>query len=582
MSTMTPSWLLRVGLATAAALAGTACARPAPADLVLRNGKLVTMDSVRPEAQAIAITGSTITAVGSNRQIGRHVGPNTEVIDLAGRLAVPGFIEGHGHFMGLGESKMVLDLTRAASWDDLVAMVAEAARGAPRGEWIRGRGWHQEKWSSMPEPVVDGVPVHASLSRVSPNNPVYLTHASGHAAFVNARALQVAGITRATRNPPGGEIVRDANGNPTGLLRETAQRLVGRVMSEARARRTGEQIEAEMREQVRLAGEDALSKGVTSFQDAGSSFELIDFFKTLEAEGALPVRLYVMVRRASNEEMAARLAQYRMVAEGNDFLTVRSIKRQIDGALGSHGAWLLEPYADMPTSTGLVLESVEDITRTAELAIEHGFQVNTHAIGDRGNREVLELYAKVFAANPDQRDLRWRIEHAQHLHPDDIKRFAELGVIASMQGVHATSDGPWVPKRLGDDRSKTGGYVWRSLLDAGAVVTNGTDVPVEDVNPIASFYASVSRITSEGKAFYPEQRMTREEALRSYTLAAAYAAFEEGIKGSLSPGKLADIVVLSKDIMTIPESEIPSTQVVYTIVGGEVAFRRAMTDDDRR
>ncbi|HWP38775.1 MAG TPA: amidohydrolase [Gemmatimonadales bacterium] len=563
-------------------VAAAACARPEPADLVLRNGKVVTMDSTRPEAQAIAIKGPTIVAVGSDRQIGRYVGPSTEVIDLAGQLAVPGFIEGHGHFMGLGSAKMILDLTRAASWEDIVAMVAEAARTARPGEWIRGRGWHQEKWTSVPEPSVDGVPLHGSLSRVSPNNPVYLTHASGHAAFVNARALQLAGITRATRNPPGGEIVRDASGNPTGLLRETAQRLVGRAMDQAAARRTPADIEAEMREQVRLAGEDALSKGVTSFHDAGAPFELIDFYKKLESEGALPVRLYVMVRRESNDEMAAKLPQYRMVAEGNDFLTVRSIKRQIDGALGSHGAWLLEPYTDMPTSTGLVLEPVEDIARTAEIAIQHGFQVNTHAIGDRANREVLNIYARVFAANPDKRDLRWRIEHAQHLHPDDIRRFAELGVIASMQGVHATSDGPWVPKRLGDERSRTGAYVWRSLLDAGAVVTNGTDVPVEDIDPIASFYASVTRMTADGKPFYPEQRMTRQEALRSYTLAAAYSAFEEGIKGSLTPGKLADVTVLSKDIMTIPDAEIPTTQVVYTIVGGKVAFRRAMTGDDRR
>ncbi|HEX9579650.1 MAG TPA: amidohydrolase [Gemmatimonadales bacterium] len=552
----------------------TACQRPEPADLVLRNGKVVTVDSAQPEAQAIAINGYTIAAVGSNRQIGRYVGPNTEVIDLQGMLAIPGFIEGHGHFMGLGRAKMILDLTTANSWDDIVAMVGRAARAARPGEWIQGRGWHQEKWSSVPTPNVDGVPLHQGLSRVSPSNPVLLGHASGHASFVNARALELAGIRRGTRNPPGGEIVHDAQGNPTGLLRETAQRLVDGAMARSLAGRTPDAVDAERREQVRLAGEEALSKGVTSFQDAGSSFELIDFFKKLEMESALPIRLYVMVRRASNAEMAARLAQYRMVAEGNDFLTVRSIKRQIDGALGSHGAWLLEPYVDLATSTGLVLEPVEDIAGTAEIAIQHGFQVNTHAIGDRANREVLNIYEKVFAANPDRPDLRWRIEHAQHLHPDDIPRFARLGVIASMQAVHATSDGPWVPKRIGDDRAATGAYVWRTLLNSGAVVTNGTDVPVEDINPIAGLYASVSRVTGEGRAFYPEQRMTREEAVRSYTLAAAYSAFEEGIKGSLTPGKLADITVLSKDIVTIPDGEIPATQVVYTIVGGQVRYRR--------
>lgn len=569
-----------IGLATAALVA--ACARPEPADLVLRNGKVVTVDANEPEAQAIAINGYTITAVGSNREIGRYVGPNTEVIDLAGMLAVPGFIEGHGHFMGLGNAKMILDLTTATSWDDIVAMVGAAARGARPGEWIRGRGWHQEKWTSVPTPNVDGVPLHRSLSQVSPNHPVYLTHASGHASFVNARALELAGIRRGTRNPPGGEIVHDASGNPTGLLRETAQRLVGAAMSRSTAGRTLQAVEAERREQVRLASQDALSKGVTSFQDAGSSFGLIDFFKTLEAEGNLPIRLYVMVRGESNEEMAAKLPQYRMVAEGNDFLTVRSIKRQIDGALGSHGAWLLEPYVDMPSSTGLVLEPVEDIAGTAEVAIQHGFQVNTHAIGDRANREVLNIYEKVFRAHPDKTDLRWRIEHAQHLHPDDIPRFAQLGVIASMQGIHEASDAPWVPKRLGDARSRAGAYVWRGLLQSGAVVTNGTDVPVEDINPIPGFHASVTRMTAEGTAFYPEQQMTREEALRSYTLSAAYAAFEEGIKGSLTPGKLADITVLSKDIMTIPDAEIRTAQVMYTIVGGKVAYRKAMTGDRGR
>lgn len=574
---MTSYWAKRQsGTLGAAVLLGlAACARPEPANLVLRNGKIVTVDSAQPEAQAIAITGYTITAVGSNRRIGRYVGPNTEVLDLQGMLAIPGFIEGHGHFMGLGNAKMILDLTTATSWEALVGMVAEAARTARPGDWIQGRGWHQEKWTSVPVPNVEGVPLHQGLSRVSPNNPVSLGHASGHASFVNARALELAGIRRGTPNPPGGEIVHDATGNPTGLLKETAQRLVGAAMVRSLEGRTKEAVEAERREQVRLAGEDALSKGVTSFQDAGASFETIDFYKKLEAEGNLPVRLYAMVRRESNDEMEAKLPQYRMVAEGNDFLTVRSIKRQIDGALGSHGAWLLEPYVDLPTSTGLVLEPVEDIARTAEVAIQHGFQVNTHAIGDRGNREVLDIYAKVFAANADKRDLRWRIEHAQHLHRDDIPRFAQLGVIASMQGVHATSDGPWVPKRLGDERSKSGAYVWRSLLDAGAVVTNGTDVPVEDINPIAGFYATVSRMTREGTAFYPEQRMTREEALRSYTLAAAYSAFEEGIKGSLMPGKLADVTVLSKDIMTIPDAEIPTAQVMYTIVGGQVRYRRA-------
>jgi predicted amidohydrolase YtcJ len=547
---------------------------PEEADLVLTNGKVVTMDPEVPEAEAVAVKGHTILAVGSVREMAVHVGPGTRVMDLEGRLAVPGFIDSHGHYMGLGQSKMILDLTQARTWDEIVATVAEAVAEAEPGTWIRGRGWHQEKWDAVPEPSVDGVPTHAGLSAVSPNNPVYLTHASGHASIVNARALQAAGIDASTPDPPGGTIVKDEAGQPSGLLRETAQRIVGAAITQSEVGRTPEQVEAEDREAVRLAGEDALSKGVTSFHDAGSNFSTIDFFKKLEAEGNLPVRLYVMVRRESNEEMDRRLPDYRMLPEGNDFLTVRSIKRQVDGALGAHGAWLLEPYQDLE-STGLVLEPLDDIMGTARVAIKHGFQVNTHAIGDRGNREILDLYERAFQeAGVSDQDLRWRVEHAQHLHPDDVGRFAALGVIPSMQGIHCTSDGPWVYQRLGAERAASGAYLWRDLMDSGAVVNNGTDTPVEDVDPLASFYASVTRRMPNGEYFFPEQAMTREEALASYTLNGAYSAFEEHVKGSLTPGKYADITVLSADIMTIPPEEILTTEVVYTIVGGEVRYER--------
>ena len=551
-----------------------ACGHP-PVDLVLQNGKVVTVDEATPEAEAIAVTGDRIVAVGTSEEISEYVGSATEVIDLEGRLAIPGFIEGHGHFAYLGFAKMSLDLTRAANWDEIVALVAEAARDAESGEWIIGRGWHQEKWDRAPQPAVEGLPIHESLSLVSPANPVFLTHASGHASFANALALERAAITSETADPPGGEILRDEEGNPTGALRETAQRPVRTAIEKARASRPPEEVMAEALRAVELAGEEALAHGVTSFHDAGASFETIDLFKQLAAEGGLPIRLYVMVRFASNEEMAAKLPEYRMIGFGNHFLTVRSIKRQIDGALGPHGAWLLEPYEDLE-STGLNLETVEDIEGTAAIAIEQGFQVNTHAIGDRANREVLDLYQRTFEAHPGKTDLRWRVEHAQHLHPDDIGRFAELGVVAAMQGIHCTSDGPWVYKRLGARRAEEGAYVWRKLMATGAVVTNGTDVPVEEIDPIASFHASVSRRMKDGEVFFPDQRMTREEALRSYTVNNAYAAFEEDIKGSLTPGKLADIVVLSRDIMTIPESEIPRTAVDYTILGGRIAYSGEM------
>ena len=561
-----------------AALAA-ACSPPrAPAGeaatLVLRNGRIVTVDSTKPEAQAIAIRGSTILAVGTDAEINRLIGDSTEVIDLEGKLAIPGFIESHGHYMGLGRAKMILDLTTAKRWDDIVEMVSIATRDTKIDSWISGRGWHQEKWEVPPPGAVEGNPVHAALSAASPNNPVVLTHASGHAAFVNKRAMEIANITRNTPNPPGGEIVKGPDGEPTGLLRETAQRLVGATQARADSDRSEEDREKERRTQVRLAGEEALSKGVTSFHDAGSDFATIDFFKRLESEGALPVRLYVMVRRASNAEMDQKLPQYFMPLEGDDYLTVRSIKRQIDGALGSHGAWLLEPYLDLPESRGLTLESPEDIEGTANVAIKHGFQVNTHAIGDRANRVVLDIYERVFKKNPDKTGLRWRIEHAQHLDPADVPRFAQLGVIAAMQGTHATSDGPWIPKRLGEERALKTSYVFRDLINSGAIISNGTDVPVEDIDPIASFYAAVTLMTNTGEPFNPAHRMTREEALRSYTINGAYAAFEETSKGSLTPGKLADVAVLSKDIMTVPDSEIPTAVVELTIVGGKVKYRR--------
>lgn len=560
-----------MALIMALLVAGCASGMEEPADLVLLNGRVVTVDETRPEAQAVAIVGDRIAAVGSDGSVRRHVGPDTRVIDLEGRLAVPGFIDGHAHFLGVGEALINLDLTRTESWDEIVAMVAAAVAESADGDWIVGRGWHQEKWIAVPEGAIEGLPTHHGLSEISPRNPVVLTHASGHAAFANAEALRVAGIERDYRPPPGGEVVRDGAGEPTGLLREHAARPVSEARARALAERTPEERWAHFRRVVELASREALSKGVTTFHDAGASFSTIDGFRRLAEAGELPIRLYVMVRGESNDAMAARLPEYRMIGVGDGHLTVRSIKRQIDGALGAHGAWLLEPYADLE-STGLVLESVEEITRTAEIAMEHGFQLNTHAIGDRANREVLDLYQRVFEANPGQSDVRWRIEHAQHVDPADLPRFAELGVIASMQGVHGTSDAPWVPRRLGDERAGATSYRWQDLWQSGAVVTNGTDAPVEDLDPIASFWASISRQLPDGARFDPDQRMTREQALQSYTLNNAYAGFEEDTKGSITPGKLADIVVLSRDIMTVPESEVLEASVVYTIVGGRVLY----------
>ncbi len=545
-----------------------------PADLVLLGGRVVTVDDAVPEGEALAVRGDRIAAVGSTGDIERYVGPGTEVIELDGRLAIPGFIEGHGHFMGVGDAQMILKLGESENWNRIVALVAEAVAEAPAGAWIEGRGWHQEKWDEIPPGAVEGLPHHLGLSEISPEHPVFLRHASGHAAFANALAMELAGITDETPDPPGGTIVRGADGRATGALRETAQRLVARARDRALAERSEAEIRAERELQLELAAEESLRKGVTSFQDAGSSFETIAFFREMAEAGRLPLRLYVMVRGESNEEMDARLPDYFLENHANGYLTVRSIKRVVDGALGAHGAWLLAPYEDMPSSEGLVIEELADIEETARLAIRHGFQVNTHAIGDRGNREILDLYERAFAeAGVDGRGLRFRIEHAQHLDPDDIPRFGELGVIASMQAVHATSDGPWVPEKLGERRAREGAYPWRALLDSGAVVTNGTDAPVEDVDPIASYHASITRELADGSRFHPEQAMTREEALHSYTLANAWAAFEEEVKGSLTPGKYADIVVLDRDILAVPEDEVRDARVTLTIVGGQVRYR---------
>jgi len=537
-----------------------------PADLVLRNGKIVTVDDTNPVAQALAVRGNEIVAVGTNAEVDAYRSEMTTVIDLDGQLAIPGFIEGHGHFLGVGNAQMQLRLMDSQNWEEVVSVVAAAVEQAQPGQLIRGRGWHQEKWDPLPEPNVEGFPLHDRLSEVSPDNPVLLTHASGHATFANALAMEMSGITRDTPNPDGGEILRDSRNNPIGVFRETASRLLSAASADA--------TPPDPRRQAELAVAEALSKGVTSFQDAGSSFETVDLLKNMVDDGGLGIRLWVMLRE-SNEALAARGADYRMVGYGNNHLTVRAIKRSIDGALGSRGAWLLEPYSDSPESTGLNTTTPESISNTAAWAIANDFQLCVHAIGDRANRETLDIFQRVFEANPDKTDLRWRDEHTQHLHPDDIPRFAELGVIASMQGVHCTSDAPYVVARLGEQRAEEGAYVWKTLLETGAVVSNGTDAPVEDISPLANYYATVSRKLADGSLFYPDQRLSRLEALQTYTINAAIAAFEEDIKGSLSVGKLADITVLSKDVMTISEDEIPSTEVVYTIVGGKVMYSQS-------
>ena len=549
----------------------TARAPIEPAALVLQNGTIVTVEAAQPEVQAIAIRGDVIVALGSVAQIAPYIGPGTRVIDLKGATAVPGLIDAHGHFNGIGQAKLGLELMPTTSWEQIVGMVGEAVKQAKPGDWIVGRGWHQEKWTRRPEPAVEGFPTHASLDRVSPDNPVILTHASGHATFANGKAMALAGVTKDTPNPPGGEILKDAQGNPTGVFRETAAGLLSRARGASRAKMTPAEFEAEARKIVQLADRECLSKGITSFHTAGESFQTVALFRTIITEGTLGVRLYVMLGER-NDYLKDNLAKYRVIGFGNQHLTVRAIKAYMDGALGSRGAWLLEPYADLPGATGLNTTPIAQLRETAELAIANGYQLCVHAIGDRANREMLDLYEATFKAHPGMTDLRWRDEHTQHLSAADIPRFAKLGVVAAMQGIHCTSDAPYVLARLGAARAEEGAYVWQKLMKSGATIANGTDAPVEDVDPIPSYYATVTRKLKDGSVFYGDQKMSRLEGLKSYTVNAAYAAFEEQIKGSLKVGKLGDLTVLSKNILRVPDDQILSTKVLYTIVGGKVLY----------
>ncbi len=540
-------------------------------DLVLINGNIITMDESIPKVEAIAIKADTIQNIGTTKSINELVGENTKVIDLKGKFVMPGFFESHAHFLSLGESKIKLDLSKASNWDAVIAMVAEATEKAQPGEWIIGRGWHQEKWDPVPEENIEGYPVHTVLSSATPYNPVLLTHASGHALFANKYAMEIAKIDTSTKNPRGGRIVRDSLKNTVGVFEEEAMSLIYNEYQKYLDSRTEKEINSHREKVVQLAVKECLKYGITSFQDAGSTFDEIDFFKEQIDSGRIPIRLNVMIS-ADNKELEKRIADYKILNYGENHLTVRAIKKYIDGALGSRGAWMLSDYADLPNHTGLNVTPLSGLRKTAKIAIENGFQMCTHAIGDKANREILNIYEKTFKQNSDKTDLRWRVEHAQHLTRKDIPRFAELNVIAAMQGIHATSDAIFVRKRLGRERAKRGAYVWRKLIDSGATICNGTDAPIESVNTIENYFATVTRQLPNGRTFFPEEKMTRMEALKSYTINGAYAAFQDDKLGSLEIGKLADITVLTNDILNIPNDRLLNTKVDMTIVGGKIIY----------
>jgi predicted amidohydrolase YtcJ len=535
---------------------------PAPprADLIVTNARIYTVDDSRPRAAAMAIRDGRVQFVGSDREVLALKGPATRTLDAGGNTVIPGMIDAHAHLLNLGQSLRTVSLVGTTSYDEVVQRVAARARTTPPGQWILGRGWDQNKWGDT------RFPSHEALSRAVPNNPVVLTRIDGHAILVNAAALRAAGVTAAAKDPSGGRVERAANGEPTGVFIDNAKALVERF------------VPAPTRDDLKNATLAAIAEsnrwGLVGLHDAGEPRNVIDIFEELAKAGQFNLRAYVMVGDDS-----AAIAHY--FARGpqsglyDNRLWIRSIKLYADGALGSRGAALLDPYADDPKNNGLLLSAPEHIRDVATRGLRAGFQINTHAIGDRGNRVVLDAYAAALAAVPAA-DHRFRIEHAQVISHDDIPRFAKLGVIPAMQGVHQTSDMYWAPTRLGYART-LGAYAWRALMNTGVVIPNGSDFPVEAVNPLLSFHSAVSRQDAADwppGGWFPEQRFTRDEALKSMTIWPAYASFQEQFTGSLTPGKLADFVILDRDIMTVPDAEILGTNVVATYIGGRPVFER--------
>ena len=541
------------------------------ADLVIKNANIYTINKKQPQAEAIAIQHNKIIFVGSEQGAKKYIGSKTEIIDAKGKTVLPGFIEGHGHIHGMGASLIDLNLMKVKNWEEIVFLVGEAVKKAKPGDWIIGRGWHQEKWDHAPEVNYLGYPYHKTLDIVSPNNPVMLTHASGHSAYVNAKALELSSINNQTINPIGGDIVKDSKGVIVGVLEEKAQGLAINAYTNWLNKRPIEERKAAWQYSIKLAENECIKNGVTSFVDAGSTFEQVAWMKELASENKLAIRHWLMVRDGI-EGLKKNQSVFPIQQIGNGHLSVKAIKVSLDGALGSYGAWLLDSYSDRKDFVGQNTFSMEELKEIASFAWDKNLQLCVHAIGDRANRETVNIFANQIIKNTSK-DHRWRIEHAQQVNPAEIPRFKQWNIIASMQGIHCTSDAPFVTKRLGEERAATGAYMWRAFMDAGVLINNGTDVPVENIDPFANFYSSVTRKQKNGTTFYPKQKMTREEALYSYTLANAYATFEENQKGSLEVGKYADLIMLSNNIMMCNENEIPKTKVLMTIVGGEVRYR---------
>lgn len=542
-----------------------ACQSSPPAEratLIIHNAQVYTVNAVQPTAQAVAVRGERIVLVRSDQAALDLRGPETRVIDAHGGTLVPGLQDSHGHFTGLGSSLQVLRLRGTTSYEQIVAMVRERAAKMRPGEWIQGRSWDQNDWA------VKDWPSHQLLTEAAPSNPVYLTRVDGHAALVNKMALDAAGITGDTPDPPGGRLIRDQMGEPAGVLIDNAQNLV--------AAKIPDPSPAQFEEQILLADRETRRLGLTSVHDAGATPATVAVYKRLIDEGRLKTRLYVMLRGPMSM-LEPEFKKGPLINYAQQHLSVRAIKIGADGALGSRGAALLEPYSDEPGTSGLMTTPPDEIYAQTLAASTAGFQTCIHAIGDRGNRVAMDVFERVQREVPGARDLRMRNEHAQILDAAEIPRFAKLNVIASMQATHATSDMPWVPARIGPARTQEGAYVWKRLMKTGVVVANGSDFPVEEPNPMLGFYASVTRQDPSGQppgGWMPDERMSREEMLKSFTWNAAYASHAEKDLGSLEAGKLADMVLLDKNVMTVDPKEILSTQVLVTVIGGEVVYEK--------
>jgi predicted amidohydrolase YtcJ len=531
---------------------------------LLISGTIYTADDAHNVVEAVVIKDGRFSYVGDLVTAQSKVEAGHRHIALGQATAYPGFIESHGHLSSLGEAITNLDLNGVDSYQTIVGMVADAAAKASPGQVIKGRGWHQSKWSKQPSVMIDGFPTHRSLSEVSPNNPVFLGHANGHTALVNQAAMDALNLNYNTPTPDGGVIVKDGKGDPTGILHENAIDLAYPLTALSKASSMAAILAAQAH---------AFQWGITNFHDAGASSTDIDAQLTLDESKQLKLRVYTMVSAQDEALTDHWLNRPPLIADDESRLTIRSFKAVMDGALGSRTAWLHQPYSDDPGTSGVQTFDEDRLVDIMNRSNAHSWQINTHAIGDKANTVVLDA---IHEASLSERDHRSRIEHSQHLQPSDIDRFASLGVIASIQAIHMSSDRPWAINRLGKERIESGAYVWRDLLNAGVHIANGTDVPVEPINPIANFYASVARKTLRGLptgGYEIDQKLSREETLKSMTLWNAYAAFEEAEVGSISVGKRADMTITNQNLMTIDEADILATKPVMTIIGGEVVYK---------